>query len=164
MRRLLERLEEGRWHGKVYDKYGTRGKYGGGYYDGEVYPYDEVPSDIVFLSMDYPKESPGRDWEWEDDVGWYRISHRRKQIAAQRQAAEKKPPSAEDAVEAEARKMLTVLNRTKSDPVIAAVIDKMFKSNISVIDWKKAASEDDLKKVRHALYKRGMKSDANIFR
>jgi hypothetical protein len=69
-------------------------------------------------------------------------------------------PVEKKSVDADAEKMITVLDRAAGDPVLSAAADKIRRNN----DWKKTASEDDLKKIRHALYKRGMRDEANIFR
>lgn len=168
MRKLIERLEEAYWSGRSYGN-----NYGGGY-RGPVYRENEVPSNINRLPDSYPA-NPGRGWEYADEVGWTRVSYMMKldriraadaADAAKKRADEKaakktdSTPFEKKSVDADAQKMITVLDKAAGDPVLSAAADKIRSNN----DWKKTASEDDLKKIRHALYKRGMRDEANIFR
>jgi hypothetical protein len=50
--------------------------------------------------------------------------------------------------------------KKKSDPALLVVLKALEREK----DWKKGAPDETLKKIRHELYKRGMKKEANLFR
>ena len=50
--------------------------------------------------------------------------------------------------------------KKRSDPFLSTVL----KSLETDTEWKKGAPDETLKKIRHELYKRGMKKEANLFR
>lgn len=56
--------------------------------------------------------------------------------------------------------VLRVAITQRADPDLSAALVALYKN----MSWVKSAGEDTLKKIRHALYQRGMKKEADMFR
>jgi hypothetical protein len=107
----------------------------------------------------------GAEWDEPDDEG---PRYPRKPAVAPKAAPKSVPsptPAAKTALGASSSSarqtdVLRAAIAKRSDSALSAALDALQKDD----SWVKSAGEDTLKKIRHALYQRGMKKEADMFR
>lgn len=78
-------------------------------------------------------------------------------------AAAKKPGSSKSSVTSSGADQIDVIRKAmqkRSDPFLTTILKAMQSEK----DWRKGVSKDTLKGIRHQLYKRGMRKEADLFR
>lgn len=107
----------------------------------------------------------GAEWDEPDEPSTPRYSKQRAVKPKTQSVASPTAPHAKAALgasssSAQQTDVLRAAIAKRSDSALSAALDALQKNDA----WVKTAGEDTLKKIRHALYQRGMKKEADMFR